>query len=159
MKRLVTMVVCALVLTCGTMCAQQRHAVGGYALPIGNHREWLSDRPEDLVGKALLVEFVHTANSRCREDVEKANEWAHTYNNILNVVMVTREPAEQVVAVLMHEYQYAYVALDEQGTIYRKFEVPHVPYAVLLSPQGGVLWMGNPANLNGEMLEQLLDVK
>lgn len=88
--------------------------------------------------------------------MEEVNNLAYTYNNILDVVVVAREPVEQVASILLHDYQNAYVALDEQGNLFRQLEVPHVPYALLLSPQGEVLWLGNPTKLTTAILDKLL---
>lgn len=137
-----------------TPAAAQRLAVGGYA-PVMEKALWLTDTPQ-LQGKAVLLEFFHSTNSDCRERIEVANEWADTYNNIMNVVMIAREPAEQVASLLLHDYQYAYVAIDEAGRFFNLYEVPHVPYALLLSPQGEILYMGNPKHLDTKTIEKLL---
>ena len=154
MKRFLLIVVCV-VLGVGALSAQ-RVAVGGYVAPLHtNTMEWLTDTP-NLKGKHLLVEFFHSANEQCRARVEEVNELAYTYNNILNVVVVAREPAEQVASLLLHDYQNAYVAIDERGVIFGQFEVPHVPYALLLSPQGQILWLGNPTRLTRVTIEDIL---
>lgn len=155
MKRGIVLMLVGLLLGVGSLSAQYI-VVGGYVTLPSQGVRWLSDRP-DLKGKALLVEFFHSANAQCRERVEEVNRLAHTYNNILNVAVVAREPVEQVADILLHQYQYAYIALDEQGTLFAQYEVPHVPYALLLSERGEVLWFGNPTHLNAETIEQLLD--
>ena len=105
------MVACVMLGACAL--SAQRVAVGGYVAPLQT-TGWLTDCP-NLKGKALLVEFFHSTNEQCKARVEEVNELAHTYNNILNVVVVAREPAEQVASILLHDYQNAYVALDEKG--------------------------------------------
>lgn len=146
------MVACVMLGACAL--SAQRVAVGGYVAPLQT-TGWLTDCP-NLKGKALLVEFFHSTNEQCKARVEEVNELAHTYNNILNVVVVAREPAEQVASILLHDYQNAYVALDEKGVIFEQLEVPHVPYAMLISPRGQVLWLGNPTRLTRATIEKLL---
>lgn len=119
--------------------------------------EWLTDRPSTR-GKALLVEFFHTTNVACMEHVDVLNEWAGELAEWLNVVVVTREPSEQVAPILMHEYQYSYVAIDEGGVLFNLYEVPYVPYAVLIDPKGEVLWVGNGAALSKENIKKLLQL-
>ena len=153
MKRLVLIVMCVM-LGAGALSAQRLVAVGRYITPTMNVK-WLSDSPA-LGGKALLLEFFHSANSDCRSRVEEVNDLAYTYNNILDVVVVAREPVEQVASILLHDYQNAYVGIDEQGALFGQMEVPHVPYAILLSPRGEVLWLGNPTKLTTATLDKLL---
>lgn len=144
----------ACVLLGAGVLSAQRVVVGSYVLT-SMDTEWLTDAP-NLKGKALFVEFFHSANADCRARVEEVNELAYTYNNIMNVVVVAHEPAEQVASLLLHDYQNAYVAIDEQGLFFGRFEVPHVPYALLISERGEVLWLGNPMRLDKKTIEKLL---
>ena len=88
--------------------------------------------------------------------MEEVNDLAYVHGKALNVIVVAREPAEQVASTLLHDYQNAYVAIDEEGALFAQMEVPHVPYTILLSPRGEVLWLGNPTKLTTATLEKLL---
>lgn len=153
MKRFL-LIVAFVALGAGVLSAQ-RVAVGRYVVPTLD-AVWLSDRPVLNKGKALFLEFFHSTNQQCRARVDEVNELAYTYNNILDVVVVAREPAEQVASILLHDYQNAYVAIDENGDVFKQLEVPHVPYSILISAQGEVLWAGNPTRLTQATIEKLL---
>ncbi len=148
------LVMAFVVLGTGVLSAQ-RVAVGRYVMPAMDV-VWLSDRPVLNNGKILFLEFFHSTNELCRARVDEVNELAYTYNNILNVVVVAREPAEQVASLLLHDYQNAYVAIDEKGVVFKQLDVPHVPYSIFISAQGKILWAGNPARLTMATIEKIL---
>lgn len=155
MKRIVT-ILALLMLTSLTLSAQ-RVEVGSKAPRIRNV-EWISDEPEESK-KALMVEFFHSSNSDCQEHIEHLNALACDYRREMDVVMLTREPAEQVASMLLHEYQYFYVATDESGDNFRAFDANHVPYGVIVSPKGYILWAGNPLTLTDSTIKKLLHNK
>ncbi len=132
----------------------QRAEVGSYAPYIGGV-EWISDRLEES-DKALMVEFFHSSNKDCRDHIEHLNALACDYRYDMDVLMLTREPAEQVAGMLLHEYQYFYVAIDESGKVFRAFDVSHVPYAVIINPKGIIVWAGNPLSLTDLTIKKLL---
>lgn len=132
----------------------QRAEVGSYAPYIGGV-EWISDRLEKS-DRALMVEFFHSSNKDCRDHIEHLNALACDYRHDMDVLMLTREPSEQVAGMLLHEYQYFYVAIDESGKVFRAFDVSHVPYAVIINPKGVIIWAGNPLSLNVSTIKKLL---
>lgn len=135
--------------------AAQLVEVGSHAPRIRNV-EWISDRPEFVDERFLMVEFFHSAAEDSRSHIEPCNALARDYRKQMDVVVLTREPAEQVAGMLLHEYQYFYVASDESGQTYRAFGVSHVPYAVIVNPKGIIVWAGNPIKLTTTTIEKLL---
>jgi hypothetical protein len=152
MKRLLCIIVATIATTLSLRA--QRVEVGSIAPQIRGV-EWISDTPQ-LGGRALMVEFFHSSNEDCRAHIELCNNLSHLFLDQMDVVMLTREPAEQVASLLMHEYQFFYVATDESGDTFRAFGVNHVPYAVIISPRGEVIWIGNPWTLSKEIIENLI---
>lgn len=156
--RYILLLLALVVGTCGQWASAQQRVGVGARLPRlvgGDVVEWITDRPQ-LKGRALLLDFFHTNNQLCLERVDEVNRWADKLSEKLNVVVVTREPSEQVAPILMHEYQYCYVAIDERGVLFQRYEVPYVPYAVLMDHRGEVLWIGNASSLRLETIENLL---
>lgn len=117
---------------------------------------WISDRLEEGDNKALMVEFFHSSNKECRNHIDTLNNIARDYRHKMDVLMLTREPSEQVAGMLLHEYQYFYVATNESGSMFRLFDVTHVPYAVVINPKGFIIWAGNPLTLTNKTIEKLL---
>ncbi len=155
MKRFLFILLWVGMVTLNTLSlSAQRAEVGTYA-PHIDEVEWISDRLEES-DKALMVEFFHSSNVDCREHIEDLNAMACDYRYDMDVLMLTREPAEQVAGMLLHEYQYFYVAIDESGKVFRAFGVSHVPYAVVINPKGIIVWAGNPLSLTDSTIKKLL---
>jgi hypothetical protein len=152
MKRLLCIIVATIATTLSLRA--QRVEVGSIAPQIRGV-EWISDTPQ-LGGRALMVEFFHSSNEDCRAHIELCNNLSHLFLDKMDVVMLTREPAEQVASLLMHEYQFFYVATDESGNVFRSFGVNHVPYAVIINPKGTIVWVGNPLTLDSKTIKKLL---
>jgi len=152
MKRLSLISVCLVAFAFSA--SAQKGMVGMRAPRIGGV-EWISDRPA-LGGKALMVGFFHSSNSTCLKLIEPCNRLAAQESALLNIVVVTREPAEQVARLLLHDYQYFYVAIDERGKVFDSFGASYVPYAVIVDKGGTIVWTGNPANLTEQTVRKLL---
>ena len=76
-----------------------------------------------------------------------------------NLVLLRKERGykqEQVADMLLHEYQYFYVATNENGSVFRLFDVTHVPYAVIVNAKGIIVWAGNPLTLTDKTIEKIL---
>ncbi|MBO7300351.1 MAG: TlpA family protein disulfide reductase [Tidjanibacter sp.] len=151
MKRILILIFTLL----GTLSLSAQRVDVGARAPRIRGVEWISDEPEKSK-RALMVEFFHSSNEDCREHIDHLNALASDYRHEMDVVMLTREPAEQVAYMLLHEYQFFYVATDESGDMFRSFGVSHVPFAVIINPKGTIVWMGNPLTLNNKTLKKLL---
>ena len=155
MKRLLCIVL-ATVASLGSFALwAQRVEVGSRAPHIADV-EWISD-PLAESGKMLMVEFFHSSNKDCREHIDHLNALAKDYRHEMDVLVLTREPSEQVAGMLLHEYQYFYIGIDESGKVFRAFNVKHVPYAVIINTEGIIVWAGNPLTLTNQMLKKTLN--
>lgn len=152
MKR--TLCIIFLLLGAALSLSAQQVEVGSRAPRIGQV-EWISDTPQ-LGERALMVEFFHSSNKDCRDHIAPCNTISHMFLDEMDVVMLTREPSEQVASLLMHEYQFFYVASDESGATFRAFGAKHVPYAVIIDTKGVIVWTGNPWSLTKEIIENAI---
>lgn len=105
-----------------------------------------------------MVVFFHSSNEECRTYINICNALAYEFRDNLNVVVVTKEPAEQVTSMLMHDYQFFYAATDEKGALFEDFNVRHVPYAVIINRKGYIVWAGNPLNLDTKTIQNTLNI-
>jgi len=154
MKRFLCILL-ATIASLNTLSLSAQRAEVGTRAPRLRGVEWISD-PLEKSSRALMVEFFHSTNSDSREHVEHLNALACYYRNDMDVVVLTREPAEQVASMLLHEYQYCYVATNESGEMFASYDVSHVPYAVIIDPRGVIIWMGNPLTLTDQTIKKLL---
>ena len=147
-----------------TLALLGTHTLSAQSVEVGAHAprirgvEWISDEPEKRA-RAMMVEFFHSTNEDCREHIDHLNALASDFRYEMDVVVLTREPSEQVAYMLLHEYQFFYVATDERGDMFRSFGVNHVPYAVIINPRGIIIWVGNPLTLDKKMIKKLLQQK
>ena len=155
MKRFLCILLVAIACSNTASLWAQRVEVGSRAPHIADV-EWISD-PLEESGKWLMVEFFHSSNKDCREHIDHLNTLAKDYRHDMEVLVLTREPSEQVASMLLHEYQYCYIGIDEDGKVFRAFNVKHVPYAVIINPKGIIAWAGNPLTLNNETLKKTLN--
>lgn len=154
MKRTLCILIALLGITLSL--SAQRVEVGLSAPRIGGV-EWISDTPELKESVRLLI-FFHSSNEECRTGIANCNALAYEFRNDVNIVVITKEPAEQVASLLMHEYQFFYAATDEDGSLFEAFNVRHVPYAVIINREGEVAWMGNPLYLKKKTIQQIIDL-
>lgn len=134
----------------------QRAEVGAKAPRISGV-EWISDAPEEIDGIKMVL-FFHSANKECREQIESYNAMAYQFRDDMSVIVITREPAEQVASLLMHDYQFFYVATDEDGDLFEDFSVRHVPYAVIINRKGRIEWAGNPCHIDNSTIKNIINL-
>ena len=103
MKRFLCILLVAIACSNAASLWAQRVEVGSRAPHIADV-EWISD-PLEESGKWLMVEFFHSSNKDCREHIDHLNALAKDYRHDMEVLVLTREPSEQVAAMLLHEYQ------------------------------------------------------
>ena len=157
-KIVIQMATLLMAIVLGAASASAQSITLGARAPRLGSSEWLTDRP-NLKGKALLVEFFHSTNPKCQERIEELNQLAANYKESLNVVVVAREPREQIAEMMLHDYQHFYVAIDEAGTIFKSFEVRYVPSSVLTNHRGVILWTGNSALLDQAIIDKFIPTK
>jgi hypothetical protein len=134
----------------------QRAEVGAKAPRISGV-EWISDAPEEIGGITMVL-FFHSSNKECRELIEVCNALAYNFRDNMNVIVLTREPAEQVASLLMHDYQFFYVATDEKGDLFEDFGARHVPYAVIINRKGRIEWTGNPCYIDQNTIQNIINL-
>ena len=155
MKRLLCILLVAISCSNTISLWAQRVEVGSRAPHIADV-EWISD-PLEESGKVLMMEFFHSSNKDSREHIDHLNALACDHRHEMDVLVLTREPSEQVAGLLLHEYQYFYIGSDESGKVFRAFNVKHVPYAVIINTKGIIVWAGNPLTLTNQMLKKTLN--
>lgn len=133
--------------------AQEKEILGKDA--ILQAEEWLQGSATLADGKATLFVFWEEWCPHCKREVPKLQE---TYTKLqpsgLNVVGVTRmnRGANRVkVDKFIADNGLTYPMLKDDGTMGKHYGVSGVPAAALVK-DGKVVWRGNPATLNDNML-------
>jgi thiol-disulfide isomerase/thioredoxin len=134
-----------------------------------DHGEWLTSSPNGE--KAILYVFWATWCEPCMHEVPHLNELQQKFESELDIVGVNVEglggrpvsaEAEALIRQTVAEkFAYPVVRDDRnqiENTFLNAFLVHHIPHAILINPEGRVIWAGHPGLLDQEMTAKLLDV-
>ncbi len=127
--------------------------------------KWLGEEPE-TEGKYVLIEFWATWCGPCRRSIPLLNRLHEKYGQELAVIGVSDETEEDVRNMAQNspdvpEIQY-YSAVDTQARMKEEVGVFGIPHAMILEPDGYVVWEGFPLldghELTEEIVEKILQV-
>ena len=103
---------------------------------------WLTPEP-DMRGKYVLIEYWATWCGPCRRSIPLLNEVHRRFKDRLVVIGISDEPAETVRALQEPRIEY-FLAIDAQARMKTALGITGIPHAILLEPQGCVVWEGYP---------------
>ncbi len=119
---------------------------------------WLTPEPQ-MEGRYVLIEYWATWCGPCRRSIPLLNEIHRRFEGKLTVVGISDESEEAVRAMKDPRIEYS-VAIDTQARMKKALGVVGIPHAIILEPQGAVVWEGFPLlkghELTMETVEQLL---
>jgi len=154
MKRLLSLLAIGFL---GSAAAAQ--AVGSTLPPVEleNFTQTDARSYDDLVGRAVLLEFFAHWCGPCSAQVPHLNELRQEYGGKgLSILGVTAEEQEVTEAwAKKHRPAYGY-AYDPKRALSRHFGIRGIPYAVLVDPAGTVVWRGHPGSLDEATIEAAL---
>jgi len=108
-------------------------------------------------GRLVLVDFWATWCEPCRTSIPKLNDiHAKFAEKGLVVIGVTKEAKEEVVPFVAKFPMHYFVGLDLQGKFTDSLSVRALPYALIASPSGKVVWRGQPSALSDSEIERLM---
>lgn len=116
---------------------------------------WLTDKP-DTEGKYVLIEFWNTWCPPCRRSLAHLNRFHEKYGTELVVIGVCDEKPETVRNFKTHKIEF-FSAIDTQARTKKEFGVFGVPHAVILEPEGYVIWEGFPLLKGYELTDKIID--
>lgn len=122
--------------------------------------KWLTEQP-DTKGKYLLIEFWATWCRQCRLAVPRLNQFHRRFGQELVVIGISDEKEDVVRKLKEPKIEY-YIAIDTEAGTKEKMGVFGIPHAVILEPDGYVVWEGFPLlkghELTEEVIEKILEV-
>lgn len=120
--------------------------------------KWLTPEPQ-MEGVYVLVEHWATWCGPCRRSIPLLNEIHRRFKGKLAVVGISDETEEAVRAMKDPRIEYS-VAIDTQARMKKALGIVGIPHAIVLEPQGSVVWEGFPLlkghELTLEIVEQIL---
>ncbi|WP_065219149.1 MULTISPECIES: TlpA family protein disulfide reductase [Butyricimonas] len=120
---------------------------------------WLSEKPEDMKGKFVLLDFWATKCNPCKKLIPELNEWHKKYRKDLVIIGISNEKAEKVKAMKEPVIEY-YNAIDTQKRMFNELQIGAIPHVLLIDPEGIVRWEGYPLGtekLTEEVLKKIME--
>jgi thiol-disulfide isomerase/thioredoxin len=122
--------------------------------------KWLTEEP-DTKGKYVLIEFWATWCGPCRRSLSLLNGLHKKFGDELIVIGVCEEDEQAVLTLNRRHPQAAEIqffsAVDTQKRMKDRLGVWGIPHAILLEPDGYVIWEGFPLQPGYELTEEIID--
>ncbi|MCK5803663.1 MAG: TlpA family protein disulfide reductase [Lentisphaeria bacterium] len=121
---------------------------------------WVRNKPKDIEGKVLIVEFWATWCPPCRKSIPHLKELQEKYGEKGLVIMGLTSEARGTIVKFAKKNDMTYaVGLDKKGRLAKDFGVRGIPSAALVDRSGKVVWKGHPMRLDESQIEELLAQK
>ena len=147
------------ILLLGASVSPAQNLITGEKAPELKTGEWLSKGNYTGSGKATVIEFFFSRSEPSMKRLSVLDGFVRSYGDSVGVVLLAREPREQVgEAVNGKGYGFG-VALDDNGKTFDAYGVQFVPFAVLYDAKGKILWFGNSSKFGNDELERAMGWK
>lgn len=121
--------------------------------------EWLQEKPEDLAGKVVVVDFWATWCGPCKRSKPMLDDLAEKNRDVLAVIAMSgyNDPKPDVLRHLRTFPSNLYHAYDNEQKVGQALSVQAYPTVFVMSSDGIVRWMGNPLDPNfRQTVEQII---
>lgn len=116
--------------------------------------------PEDLEGKAVLLEFWATWCAPCVASMPHLNQLANQFEDKpIHFISVTAEKEDVVEHFLERNKINGWIGLDTNRSVFKAFDVNFIPKTILLYPDGNLAAITKAEEVTPTVLNRLLEQK
>jgi len=106
---------------------------------------------EHLKGRLVLLEFWATWCGPCRESIPHLVELKKKYESKGMLLVALSDEPKSKVGPFVEKYKMPYVVGGGAKSTLQKYGINSLPTAILIGPDGKVLWTGHPAVVDSEI--------
>ncbi len=119
--------------------------------------KYIKNKPEQTIGKPMIVEFWATWCPPCRASIPHLNEVYKKYKDKGLVVVGITSEDDNLVEKFMKQVPMEYSVAQDKGDDWGKqFGIKGIPHALLVDKTGKIVWEGHPMELEDKDIEKLL---
>ena len=129
----------------------------GEPVPKLHIRQWLMDfRPAPA--EYTCIVFYHSESPASRSSLPTIKRVVEHFGGRMNAIIITKEEYDDAgVTLTEHLDDHIGVAFDDDNKTFRYFQVIHIPYCVIYDRKHRAVWCGNPAAMDENHLEKIID--
>ena len=110
----------------------------------------------ELEGKAVIIDFWATWCSPCIAAMPHLNELQNEFEEKLKIIAVSHESEKRVKRFIRSRPQAFLLGFDNTNKLQKAFPHSIIPHTVLINPNGKVVAITAPENINSKVIEQVL---
>ncbi|KYG74948.1 thiol-disulfide isomerase/thioredoxin [Roseivirga ehrenbergii] len=110
----------------------------------------------ELEGKVVMIDFWATWCSPCIAGMPHLNDLQNEFNENLQIIAVSHESEDRIKRFINSRPQAFLFGLDNANNLQKAFPHSIIPHTVLINPNGKVVAITAPENINLKVIEQVL---
>lgn len=119
--------------------------------------KYIKNKPEQTIGKPMIVEFWATWCPPCRASIPHLNELYKKYRDKGLVVVGITNENDNLVEKFMKQVPMEYSVAQDKGDDWGKqFGIQGIPHALLVDKTGKIVWEGHPMELKENEIDKVL---